>query len=709
MAALAILCAGQFIAVPSHAGELDKAAIQKLYPVYDVGERDKDLPIWPLFRHAIPASNDLMGYVFESVDVSPIAGYAGVPPNMLVAIGADGVFMSVRVLSHKEPIFQHGVDDEALKHYAGQYAGRSIKQSIKIAPVNTAPPASSSGVVYLDGIARATVSVRIMNESVLSAALKVARGKLGMSAGKDPNGELRLKPDDGTTADAATLVEKGYAGHAVIPLADITKGFGLGYVNDVEGGAGSDPDADDTEVWGAYLNVPAIGRALLGKAGYEDLMKTMREGDHAVLVASHGRYAFRSAAQRADSVPDQLAFMQDSLPVEVSEVLRVKSVESAAFGKNATWTIVRIARETGFEPARPWQIALRVTRKNGEIYTRSETKEFPVTLAAPAEFFEAPPVPLEGWRAIWFEQRDKIAFTGGMLLLLTLALAMPKRLTANTRAFSVFRLGYLAATLGGIGWWAQGQLSIHNILAVISAAAEKGDFGFLLFDPVSLLLWAFVLVSLVIFGRGTFCGWLCPFGAFQEFAAKLGGMLGIRQIKVPYAIDRKLRLLKYVVLAVIIAAAVFSPPVAEQAAEVEPFKTAITLGFDRAWPYVVYAVGLLLLSMFVFKGFCLYLCPLGATLALLGRVRAFDWIPRRKECGSPCQLCSVKCRYGAIEPKGNVRYDECFQCMDCVAIVHDPKTCVPEVLARKKKGPAPITVTAGRKAVRSQSQPEGVA
>jgi polyferredoxin len=69
-----------------------------------------------------------------------------------------------------------------------------------------------------------------------------------------------------------------------------------------------------------------------------------------------------------------------------------------------------------------------------------------------------------------------------------------------------------------------------------------------------------------------------------------------------------------------------------------------------------------------------------------------DWIPRRKECGSPCQLCAVRCRYGAIEPKGQVRYDECFQCMDCVVIHNDDKACVPLILARKGKTmPAPST------------------
>ncbi len=52
--------------------------------------------------------------------------------------------------------------------------------------------------------------------------------------------------------------------------------------------------------------------------------------------------------------------------------------------------------------------------------------------------------------------------------------------------------------------------------------------AFLLHDPMTVALWAFVLVSLLLWGRGTFCGWLCPFGALQEFAGKLARLCGCR-------------------------------------------------------------------------------------------------------------------------------------------------------------------------------------
>ena len=75
-----------------------------------------------------------------------------------------------------------------------------------------------------------------------------------------------------------------------------------------------------------------------------------------------------------------------------------------------------------------------------------------------------------------------------------------------------------------------------------------------------------------------------------------------------------------------------------------------------------------------------------ALMAIGGALRLRRWIPRRAECGTPCQLCRVECQYGAIEKTGQVVYSECFQCLDCVKIHDDPAQCVPLVLkARDRK------------------------
>ncbi|MDO6806733.1 4Fe-4S binding protein, partial [Wenyingzhuangia sp. 1_MG-2023] len=77
-------------------------------------------------------------------------------------------------------------------------------------------------------------------------------------------------------------------------------------------------------------------------------------------------------------------------------------------------------------------------------------------------------------------------------------------------------------------------------------------------------------VSLFIWGRGLFCGWLCPFGALQEMASALAKRLGIRQRRIPEPLHHKLILIKYPILAGLVATAFYSLTLAEQLAEVEP-------------------------------------------------------------------------------------------------------------------------------------------
>ena len=207
---------------------------------------------------------------------------------------------------------------------------------------------------------------------------------------------------------------------------------------------------------------------------------------------------------------------------------------------------------------------------------------------------------------------------------------------------------------------------------------------------MTVLLWAFVAISLFAWGRGTFCGWLCPFGALQELIAKLARRARVPQLKLHWRTDAKLKRLKYVVLAVIVAMPFFSSVWTDRLVEVEPFKTSITLMFDRSWPYLLWAVGLLVLNAVVYKAYCRYLCPLGAGLAVLGRVRLLNWLPRRAECGQPCQTCRHKCEYQAIEPAGKIDYVECFQCLDCVAIHDSDQLCAPRIMATRKGRVIPV-------------------
>ncbi|HZV54802.1 MAG TPA: 4Fe-4S binding protein, partial [Rhodocyclaceae bacterium] len=298
--------------------------------------------------------------------------------------------------------------------------------------------------------------------------------------------------------------------------------------------------------------------------------------------------------------------------------------------------------------------------------------------------FDYPPRPLPEWLLAWRGRIPDLVAISLALVLLTVVLARPGWIAREPKRLSHFRNAYLAFTLVFIGWYAQGQLSIVQITGAIKSVAAGAGLASFLYDPVSLLLIAFTLATLVVWGRGTFCGWLCPFGALQEFVWLLARRLKLPQARLPAAVGKRLDQGRYLILVTLLLSAALAPAAAERLVEVEPFKTSITVGFDREWPYLVWAIGLLAAGAVSYKFFCRFICPLGTALAVAGRLRRWRWLPRIDACGQPCQKCRIVCNYDAIAGNGAILYDRCFQCLDCVGIYHDVHRCGPQLFELRK-------------------------
>src|SRR5258707_14246677 len=107
----------------------------------------------------------------------------------------------------------------------------------------------------------------------------------------------------------------------------------------------------------------------------------------------------------------------------------------------------------------------------------------------------------------------------------------------------------------------------------------------------------------------------------------------------PYALKKLLWLVKYIGAAIVLVLVTTHVDASGETLEIEPFKTAITSKFTRAWPYVFYAGALLAIGLFSERAYCRFLCPLGGLLATLDRLHLLNRLKRRPECGSPCHLC----------------------------------------------------------------------
>ena len=286
---------------------------------------------------------------------------------------------------------------------------------------------------------------------------------------------------------------------------------------------------------------------------------------------------------------------------------------------------------------------------------------------------------------IWRGRLLDVGVLTAALVLLTGLFFFQDWFVRRPRLTTWVRYGFLAFTLVWLGWYAKAQLSVVNVLTFSNALLADFSWSYFLMDPLVFILWFAVAAGLLFWGRGAFCGWLCPFGALQELTNHLGRRLGVPQLKVPWALNERLWPLKYVIFLGLFGFSLYSLAAAERLSEVEPFKTAIILAFIRSWPFVTFAAGLLVVNLFIERFFCRYMCPLGAALAIPGRLRMFDWLKRWPECGSPCQRCANECPVAAIHPNGVINVHECIYCLDCQKLYYDDHKCPHVIQLRLKR------------------------
>jgi NosR/NirI family nitrous oxide reductase transcriptional regulator len=302
------------------------------------------------------------------------------------------------------------------------------------------------------------------------------------------------------------------------------------------------------------------------------------------------------------------------------------------------------------------------------------------------------------WVEVWNARLFRIGVLGLGLLVLTLILVFQDWLARHPTLLGHVRRGFLLYTVFFIGWFALAQLSVVHVFTFMTALMHDFHWQTFLIDPMIFILWGFVALTLLLWGRGVYCGWLCPFGAAQELINQGARRFNVRQIEFPDVVHERLWAVKYLVLIVLFALWLQSPGEAVRYAEIEPFKTAVTLRFDREWPFVLYAVGLLVVSTVNRKFFCKYVCPLGAALSIPGRFRVFDWwLRRRKECGHPCQTCAVECEVRAIRATGEINANECHYCLDCQVTYYNEAKCMPlmdRVRRRERAARARVVVQA---------------
>ena len=693
------------------AGRLSEADVSALLgPSFVLGERNAGLPLWPLYavvqdkveKGEVGEKPPLLGYVFESIDFEPVKGYAGKPLDFLVAIDPQGKFLAVHLLDHKEPLFRSEKGTALLEAFGQQYVGVTPQHKIQIYHYKSKTDITETQA-SLHGVQGGTVSVKAINQSLLQSALTVARAHAqAMASGKEMGAEAgksgRHSPDASTESSVRHLGwQQLLSRHMVEPFSLTRSQIESAFAK--TRAAGNDPLAADhpDEVALAFhvalISHPLIGRNLLDDNGWQ-LLNVNRHESPAFLVTESGPlYKMRYERQRAD-LDMPFVLRQNGRELALRALTFDEKMPVPGYPEQVIAHVLVVEDPAGLDPAQPYTLGFKLGRRFGQFPQNVAKAEFPLPYhfgslrMAISRLIDTP------WMGTWEERILEIVVLLSALAVLTVGLIRQAWLSEKPQRLLWFRRFYLLFTLVFTGWMAQGQLSIVNVIAALDALRQGEGLGFFMNDPMTVLLWLYVGVTLFVWGRGTFCGWLCPFGALQELLSDLVQALGWQHKRLKTGWDLRLKKIKYGLLILVVGLPLMaaqwpewglSQGLVEMAPEVEPFKTAISAYFVRDWPFVLWAVACLVLSLVVYRGYCRYICPLGAALASVNVLQRWGWIARRQECGSPCQTCRHRCEYQAIDPKGQVDYAECFQCLDCVSIYQDDQQCLPLIQERKKR------------------------
>ena len=175
-----------------------------------------------------------------------------------------------------------------------------------------------------------------------------------------------------------------------------------------------------------------------------------------------------------------------------------------------------------------------------------------------------------------------------------------------------------------------------------------------------------------------FCGWVCPFGAAQDWLAWIAQKIHLPRLQIPWKYQRFLQLSRYIWAGLITFAGVhYSFLSARFYFNDNLFHNMLT------WTSGLTLATFLIIGLFVDRPFCNYFCMKGAVDGLMSIIRPISIRRDNKTC-IHCHLCDKICPMNVrVEHTNFVRHPNCINCMKCVGVC--PKQCLALRLMALKK------------------------
>lgn len=623
---------------------------------------------------------ELVGYVFLSTDIVDIPAYSGKPVVTLMGMDTKGVITGVKILKHSEPILLVGIPESELTKFTKQYLGKFVGDKIEVG-------ASREGYIGVDAISGATVTVIAQNQVILRSGYEVAK-QAGIIKTK-PRPPAKFTPVD-EQMNWSALMKQGLVQRLTVEPGDV----GIASM-------GGEPYID---MYFGYLNLPTVGKSILGEYGYRRLMSDLKPTDHALFVIATGTTSFKGSGFVRGGIYDRIQVAQehDTFTFRDTDYLNLYSIEAPGAPAYRESGVFIVRGGNNFSPAYPWSLVFLANKLDPETGAKTFVN-FDREYWLPDRYLEGGRPAFERpdptWLRVWKARKIEVGLFVLWLIAVAVVYSQRDKLVRRSnhkdkRWVMVPKYFFWLTSIGFVGFYAMAQPSITHVLTWFHSLVYQWKWELFLSDPIIFIFWWFIIISVFVWGRGLFCGWLCPYGALSEVAYNIAGKLGLKrfQFQLSKPLHDKLKWSKYVVFAVLLAVSFYAMGTAEKMAEVEPFKTTFLVGvWNRTWPFVLFWVALFVAALFMERPFCKYVCPLGAGLGIPSRFRFFS-LKRKKEC-TTCKACAKGCSQLAIDDQGRIDGSECLLCQDCMIMYYDKHACPPLAAERKRREKAGLPLT----------------
>lgn len=616
-------------------------------------ERVEDAPYW----QGLDADGRVVGWVTLSTDLVDVRAYSGKPLVTLVGLDETGRITGARVIHHSEPILLTGIPESALYEFVAFYVGQRATDRIVVGRT------TRSDTISVDAISGATVTALAQNDTIMETARN-----LGVEVGVIDLASVRPGQfvSSSETWDFEEMLDRGALGHLVVTEEEM---------------GSENREGVFIELYFTIADAPQVGRSLMGRYEYEHAKSKLAPGEHLIVVLGRGRESFKGSAFVRGGVFDRVRIRQGLREItfrdtDYSGLSEIADPNAPDFDEGAVF----VARGGRLDPGAPYEFVFLGSRYDRRGAFTREYHEFSASHRLPSSVYQTEgglsrPIWLQAWYNRIFDVVGLTLFLG----FVTAIFVMRKVTTANPGRLARLHLASMTVAFLYLGVYMGAQPSVTQALTFLESVRGEWRMGLFLSEPLIFTLWIFITGVSLFWGRGVFCGWVCPYGAMSELAFKVSKAFGFEGYELPEAVHSRLRHLRYVVGGLLIAVFLWSTTLGEKLAEVEPFKSTFLVPFwTREWGYASWWLLLLGLSFVMYRPFCRYLCPLGGYLAILGSFRPSG--PRRRKFCSSCKICTAGCEPRAIRPDGTIDPRECLSCMECESNYRNPKICPPLVV-----------------------------